>query len=148
MNSSASGVRQCAATVVRPADDGDHLVLEAGGRDGAAEDGQRVHQPELGVDQRRVVVLPAGLVLLRAAVVVDGEDRAAGLARGRAEVDRGLAAVGADLQHRARAGAARSADAVQQQPLVLGHEPLRGAGVLEQVGGHLRHARSLGQPGA
>ena len=48
-----------------------------------------------------VVVLPAGLVLLRAAVVVDGEDRAADLAGGGAEVDRGLAAVGADLERRA-----------------------------------------------
>ena len=55
----------------RPADDGDHVVLEAGAGEGPAERRQRVHQAGLGVDQGRVVVLPAGLVLLRAAVVVD-----------------------------------------------------------------------------
>ncbi len=91
--------------------------------------------PSLGVDERGVVVLPAGLVLLRAAVVVDGEHGAADLARGRAEVDRGLAAVGADLEDRA-AGESLTGQAVQQQALVLRHEPLRVAGVLEEVGGH------------
>ena len=73
MKSSASGVRQWAETVVDAADDGDHLVLEPGVLDGVPERRQRVEAAELGVGQRRVVVLPAGLVLLRAAVVVDGE---------------------------------------------------------------------------
>ena len=79
-----------------------------------------------------VVVLPAGLVLLRAAVVVDGEDGPAHLAGRGAEVDRGLAAVGADLERRA-VREPLAGPAVQQQPLVLGHEPLRVEGVLEQV---------------
>ena len=82
-----------------------------------------------------VVVLPPGLVLLRAAVVVDGEDGAADLAGGGAEVDRGLAAVGADLERRA-VRQPLAGVAVQQQALVLGHEALRVAGVLEQVVTH------------
>ena len=71
-------------------------------RDRAAEHRQRVHHAQLRVDQAGVVVLPAGLVLLRAAVVVEGEHHAAGRPRRGAEVDRGLAAVGADLERRAR----------------------------------------------
>ena len=73
MKSSDSGVRQWAATVGRAADDGDDLVLEPGPRDRAAERRQRVHQPELGIDDGRVVVLPPRLVLLGPAVVVDRE---------------------------------------------------------------------------
>ncbi len=34
-------------------------------------------------------------------------------------------------------------DPVQQCPLVLGHEALGGAGVVQQVGGHVRHPGSL-----
>ena len=142
MNSSDRGVRQCAATVVRPADDRDDLVLEPGAGEGAAEDRQGVHQPELGVDQRRVVVLPAGLVLLRAAVVVDGEDGAAHLAGRRAEVDRGLAAVGADLERRP-VGQPLAGVAVQQQALVVGHEALRGQGVLAAGRRACRSRRAL-----
>ena len=120
---------------LRPTDDGDDLLLEPGVADRAAEGRQRVHHAEVGVDQAVVVVLPPGLVLLRAAVVVDGEDRAADLPGGRAEPDRRLAAVGADLQRRAvRQPLARPP--VQQLALVLGHEALRRAGVREQV---LRH---------
>ncbi|MDQ1375446.1 MAG: 1-O-methyltransferase, partial [Actinomycetota bacterium] len=43
------------------------------------------------VDQPAIVVLPAGLVLLRAAMVVNGEEHAAAVARRGAEVHRGLA---------------------------------------------------------
>ena len=45
--------------------------------DGAPEERQRVHPAGAGVDQALVVVLPPGLVLLRPAVVVDGEEDAA-----------------------------------------------------------------------
>ena len=47
--------------------------LETGVVDGAAERGQRVHHAGLVVDEAVVVVLPPGLVLLRAVVVVDRE---------------------------------------------------------------------------
>ena len=113
--------------------------------DRPAEDRQRVHQPELRVDQGRVVVLPAGLVLLRAAVVVDGEHRAAHLARGRAEVDRRLAAVGPDLERRP-VGEPLPRPAVQQQPLVLGHEPLGGPGVLRAGPRACPHAPARADP--
>ncbi len=45
-------------------------------------------ETELGIDKGCVVVLPACLVLLGAAVVVDGEDMSSDLARGCAQVDR------------------------------------------------------------
>ena len=66
-----------AATVGESPTTRDDRVLEAGVVDRAAEDGQRVHQPDLGVDQVGLVPLPARLVLLRAAVVVDGEQHGA-----------------------------------------------------------------------
>ena len=85
------------------------------------------------------MVLPAGLVLLRAAVVVHGEDGAAELERGRAEVDRRLAAVRADLEHRAvRQPLPR--EPVQGETLVVGHEALGRACVGQELairlGGH------------
>ena len=120
---------------LRAADDGDDLLLEPGGADRAAEGGQGVHHAELVVDEGVVVVLPAGLVLLGAAVVVDGEHGPADLARGRAEPDRRLAAVGADLERRT-VGQPLARPPVEQRALVLGHEALRRAGVGEQVVRH------------
>jgi len=43
------------------------------------------------------VVLPAGLMFLRAVMMVDGVEDAAGLLRGCAEQQGGFAAVGADF---------------------------------------------------
>jgi hypothetical protein len=54
-------------------------------------------RPDVGVDQVGLVMLPTGLVLLRAAVVVDAEQHGTGRLGGRPEVDGGLAAPGADL---------------------------------------------------
>jgi len=82
-------------------DDGDDRILQVGAEDRPPEVGQGVHQAGLGVHQVGLVVLPARLVLLRAAVVVHREQHGAGLGRRGAEVDRGLAAVGADLEERA-----------------------------------------------
>ena len=59
-----------------------------------------------------------------------------------AEVDRGLAAVGADLERRA-VGELLPRVAVQQVALVLGHEALRVEGVLEEVRGHVGHGATL-----
>ena len=58
-----------------------------------------------------------------------------GLPGGGAEVDRRLAAVGPHLQ-RGTHPEVRHGSGVQERALVLGHEPLGGAGVLEQLGGH------------
>ena len=64
-------------------------------------------------------------------------DGAADLAGGGAEVDRGLAAVGADLEQRARAAAARSATRYSSSPSSSGMKPLARSARAEQVGGHL-----------
>ena len=86
------------------ADDHDHVVLQAGGGQGGAQARQGVQAAGGRVDQAGVVVLPAGLVFLGAAVVVDGDDQLAGGAGRGGEVDGGLAAVAADLEYRAAAG--------------------------------------------
>jgi hypothetical protein len=121
-----------------PADDRDHLVLQARGGDRGAEDRQRVHLAEAGVDQLRVVVLPSRLDLLRAPVVVDGDDHGPGLPGRRAEVDGGLAAVGADLAD----GTARAVipgHLEQGQALLRRHETLGVLGGSQQLRRH-RHS--------
>ena len=115
---------QCRASVGESADDGDDDVLESRVLDRPPEERQGVHAPGPRVDDLRVVVLPAGLVLLGSVVVVDGEQHGAGGARGRAEVDRGLPAVRADLQQRPD-GAGREAGRMQRHALGVGHEALR-----------------------
>jgi len=53
--------------------DADDLLLEPGAGDRLAKEGKGVDEVELGVDESRIMPLPAGLVLLRSTVVVDGE---------------------------------------------------------------------------
>src|SRR3546814_18507768 len=68
--------------------------------------------------------------------MVHGEEDAADLAGCCADIDRGLAAIGADLE--AGPGAELVArDAVQEEALVLGHEPLGGAGAGTPLSRHL-----------
>ena len=66
------------ATIGDTADDADHGPFEVGLVHRAQEHRQRVQPAGRRVDERRVVVLPPGLVLLGAAVVVDGEERPCG----------------------------------------------------------------------
>src|SRR4051794_34533260 len=74
-------------------------------------------------------MFPTGLVLLGAAVVVDGEQHGAGGSGRGAQVDGRLAAVGADFEQRAEAGgASRLTGLVQRHAFVLGHEALGGTG--------------------
>ena len=119
----------------RVADDGDHGVLEPGVLDRAAEERQRVHAARLGIDDLGVVVLPPGLVLLRAPVVVDAEKHRAAGARRRAQVHGRLPAVAADLEERPH-GSPVAARGVEREPLVVGHEALGGARSLEEAGVH------------
>ena len=134
-NSSASGVDPQRGEHLRAGDDGDDDVLGAGVGDGAPEARQGVDQPDGGVDQRRVVVLPAGLVLLGAAVVVDGDDLAAGLPGGGGQVQRRLAHPAADLEQRPGDGDG-AGRLVQGAALVVGHEAGGGRGGGEEVGAH------------
>ncbi len=57
----------------RVAHDSEDDVLEAGAFHGPAEERKRVHPTRLGVDDAGVVVLPPGLILLGAAMVIHGE---------------------------------------------------------------------------
>ena len=99
------------------------MVVQPGRIERATERGQRVEQAGDLVDQRRVVILPAGLVLLRAVMVVDGVQHAAGLLRRRAEQQGGLAAVGADLDPDAAVKVPQRR-VVQRASLVGRHEAL------------------------
>jgi hypothetical protein len=101
--------------------DGDDRAFEPGVVNGAPEGRQRVDLPDVGVDEVGLVPLPAGLVLLGPTMVVDREqDRVATLRRG-AEVDRRLAAIAPDLEHRA-ADREGGRCVVQREPFVRGHE--------------------------
>jgi hypothetical protein len=80
------------------------VLLEPGLRERRPERGQRVEQADGRVDQIRIVILPAGLVLLRAAVVVDRQHDLPGLGGRSRQVDGGLAAVRADLHDRTDLG--------------------------------------------
>ena len=77
MNTSPSGVAQCAATTGELPITATTDVLEPGVLDRAPEPRQRVHAAGARVDEAVVVVLPAGLVLLGAPVVVDGVEHGA-----------------------------------------------------------------------
>ena len=85
-----------------------------------------------------------GLVLLRAPVVVDGDQHGAGLPGGGSEVDGRLAAVGAHLEQRSEAGSGRhQPDLVQRQAFVVGHEALGRPGPGQQFGIHRGVAAGL-----
>ena len=110
----------------RGTDDADDDVLHPGIVDRRPERRQGVHLADPRVDHGGVVPLPAGLVLLGPAVVVDGEhDGARGPGRG-AEPDRRAAAVGPDLDDRGTRDGSRGGDGggVQGVALVGRHEAL------------------------
>ena len=99
-----------------------HVIFESGCGQRGPQRRQRVQAAGPRVDQSGIVVLPAGLVLLRAAVMVDCDHQLAGRPGRRGQVDRGLAAVAADLEHRPAAGVGGGR---REQRLTLGrgHEP-------------------------
>src|ERR1700730_19213384 len=74
------------------------MIVEARVRHRGPEVGKGVQPPVARVNQRRIVVLPAGLVLFRAVMVIHRDDQLASLPRRRGEVDRRLPAVRPDLQ--------------------------------------------------
>jgi hypothetical protein len=113
----------------------DHILVEAEAGQRGPEVRQGVQPPGPRIDQAGIVVLPAGLVLLRAVMVVHRDHDLARLPGGARQVDRGLAAVGADLQHRpgggvggrrtvqgqALGGRHEAACRLRRAPQVLGH---------------------------
>ena len=89
----------------RAGHDGHDRLFQPGGADIATKLPETVHAARAVVKQRRVVKHLAGLVFLRAPVVVQGEQGAVVGPAGQAQVDSGLAAIAAYFQHRpARAG--------------------------------------------
>ncbi len=102
-------------------------------------------RPVVAVHDLVVVVLPSRLVLLRAVVMVDAEQHRAGGFGRRAQVDGGLPAPRPDLDEgrRGRVSASGTPCGVEQcRALVVGHEPLGGAGVGEELFGAVLHLDS------
>ena len=94
-------------------------------------------RPVRGSTSVGVVVLPPGLVLLRATVVVDGEQRPCPpRACRRAQVDGRLPAVGADLEQRPDGRAPSSPASCSARPSSSGMKPIGGACRGEQLGVH------------
>lgn len=125
----------------RVAHDPDARGLESRCRHGSSPVGQRVDESRVRVHHALVVELLARLVLLRVAMVIERKERGVCLARGRPQVDRRLAAVGADLEQRSKGGDAHGR-LVESQAFVLGMKPtaaaaarLRGSsiGLLSQI---------------
>lgn len=131
MNRNPSGVAR-ARDRDRRADDTYHDVFEIGREDRAPEERQRVHTPRLRVDDLGIVVLPSLLILLGAAVMIDGEQHRPRIARRGAEVDRRLPAIGTDLEQRPEP-TGLPGGIVQRETLVVGHEALGRARDLEQA---------------
>ncbi len=116
----------------RSADDAHHHVFEIGREDRAPEERQRVHTPGLRVDHLGIVVLPSRLVLLGTSVMIDGEQHRARVAGRGAEIDRGLPAVGTDLEQRPEP-TGRPGGVVQRETFVVRHEALGRTCDLEQA---------------
>ena len=103
MKQKASGVHQRPATIGGVADQADHRRPPARRRSTVRRQWGRVSiRPVAGSTSVGVVVLPAGLVLLGAVVVVEAEQDRPGLLGRRAQVDGRLAAPGADLDEGGR----------------------------------------------
>lgn len=83
---------------------------------------QGVQHSSHGIDEVRVVPLPARLILFRTTVVIDGDQVGAGRTCRATEVNGRFAAIRADLQPRTSAGSDRCV--VQRRGLILGKEPL------------------------
>ena len=90
------------------------------------------------IDDVGIVMLPPGLVLLGAAVVVDGEQYDTCPFGGVAEPDGGTSAVRTDLEHRGAGHLDRCSHRgiVQRVTLVGGHEPLGGERDRAPLGRH------------
>ena len=121
----------------RLAHDGNDVVVQPRGIERAAEGRQRVEQTGDLVDQRGIVVLPAGLVLFGAVVVVDRVEHAGRLLGRRAEQQRGFAAVRADLDTDAAVEIAQRG-VVKRAPLIGGQETPHLFGQRKQALGRTR----------
>ena len=100
MKTRASGVGPGPRGERRPADNGNHRVLEPRPGHGSAEASKGVDTARNGIEELRVEVLLPGLLLLGALVVIDREKDLPGLPAGRTETNRRLAAIAADLEAR------------------------------------------------
>lgn len=110
------------------------MLLQPGPVQGPAEGGQRVHQPELGIHRLRIVVVPPRLLLLAAAMVIDGQRGDPGLPGRVGQQNRGPATVRTDLQERQPEPPGVQGCLMEGQPLTQGHEPLGGLEGGEDLG--------------
>lgn len=111
------------------ANDGNHPGFEPSVVDGPAEGRQGVDPADRRIDQVRFVPLPAGLVLLRAPMVIDAEQQRVGVSGDRSEIEGRLAAVATDLEQRPERGIRRRGGTPQGNALIGRHEPPGGLGV-------------------
>lgn len=116
----------------RLAHDGDDVLVQSDGVERATKRRQRVEQSGDLVDQRGVVVFPAGLVFLGAVVMVDRVEHAGGLLRRRAEQQRGFTALCSDLDTDAAVEVPHRG-IVKRAPLVVRHETPHLLGRREQA---------------
>ncbi len=114
----------------RLADDSDGESLETGLEQRLPKQRQRVHSPDPLVDDVRIVVLPAGLVLFGSSMVIDGEDHGARLTGRGGEPDRRSPTVRTDLHERSAGNGPGRGEGggVKGITFVRRHEPLGGQG--------------------
>ncbi len=119
--------------------DPDHGVGQTGLDDCPAEGRHCVEASRRRVDERIIVVLPAGLVFFRTVMVIDGVHGRISLASCRAQQHGRFTAVRTDLDCRPTA-AESPCRFVQRAPLDFGHEASRSGSELEQLR-HRQHIR-------
>jgi hypothetical protein len=119
--------------------DADDGSFQVGFSDISTKERKSVDQTGLLVDDLRIVVFPARLVLLGSTMMVHGKELLIDPARGRPEIEGGLPAVGSDFQH----GTYRTgpqAGPVESFALGIRHEPLDGSSSFEKF---LRYFRRV-----
>ena len=140
MNSNCSGVRHPPATTVDLPTTATTLSSRPASSSVRRNVGKVSKRPVTVVDQRRVVVLPPGLMLLGAVVVVDGVEHAVTRLRRRTQQHRRFAAVRADLHADAVVEVAQRR-VMQGLALVGGHEAGDPLGQCEQPAGAARRGQ-------
>ncbi len=112
-----------------------------------AEERQRVHLPGARIDDVGIVVFPPDLVLLRTAMVIDGEQHAPGPLGSITQPHRRTPAVRTDLEKWCIGNGRRRRDGrvPERVPFVGGHEPLRSQRLPATRLGELRSGHQVSQ---
>lgn len=125
---------------LRAADDRHDRILQACFGNEPAEDWEAINSP-VTADQFWIVVFLARLVLLRAAVVVDGEYHRADFPSRSGEIQRRLAAVSTDLDDGSQTRDGKTGG-IERQALRGWHKALSSTCKLKQTSVHLQRSDS------